>query len=136
IYRYLSKFYKKENLCWVNFQSKIAVAFTEDDNGNVVYKNGKPVFEEEYVIDWAVRRNKVLLYDGEHAEIAYDYKFDKQFGGMKSMFSGNRVKYGHLTEDHLHSAFQVFSIMQWSNEFNLVKPIKKKDWGVGAVSWE
>ena len=135
IYRDLSKFYKKENLCWVSFQEKIPVAFAKDTNKNIIMKNGKPVYEEEYVIDWAVRRLKVLLYDGNKTELAYDYKLDKQFGGMKSMFTGNRVKYGHLTEDHLHSAFQVWAIMEWSNAFNLVKSIKKKSWGVGEVSW-
>lgn len=134
IYRDLSKYYTKENLCWVGFNEKIAVGFEKDEsNGNkIIYKDGKPVYQKEYVIDWAVRRIKHLLYDGDKFEISYDYKLDKQFGGMVSMRSGNRTVYGGIETDHLHASFQVFSIMQWMNEFNLIKPIQKKEWGHGV----
>ncbi len=135
IYRDLSAIYSKEHLVWVAFNEKISVGFEKDENGKIKYEKGKPLYQKEYVIDWAIRRIKHLLYDGELFEIPFDFKLDKQFGAMISMKSGNRTVYGCSEQDHLHASFQVFAIMEWSNRFNLIKPIQKKEWGSGVSSW-
>ena len=136
IYRDLSSFYSKENLVWVAFNEKLPVGFEKDDKGKIKYEKGTPVYQKEYVIDWSIRRIKYLIYDGEKIEIPYDFKFDKQFGAMISMQSSNRTVYACSEQDHLHASFQVFAIMHWMNEFNLIKPIQKKEWGTGISSWD
>ena len=134
IYRDLSKFYTKENLVWVGFGEKTPVGFEKDEKGEIIYEKQIPLIQQEYVIDWSVRRLKHLLYDGDKFEIPLDFKFDKQFAAMVSVKSANRTVYGCKEQDHLHAAFQVFSIMQWQNEFNTIKPVKKADWGIGTFA--
>lgn len=132
VYRDLSAFYTKENLVWVGFSEKISIGFEKDEKGQTKYEKGKPVIQQEYVIDWSIRRLKHLLYDGERFEIPLDFKFDRQFAAMVSVKSGNRTVYGCKEQDHLHAAFQVFSIMQWTQEFALTKPVRKQEWGIGG----
>jgi len=134
IYRDLSKFYTKENLVWVGFGEKTPVGFEKDEKGEIIYEKQIPLIQQEYVIDWSVRRLKHLLYDGDKFEIPLDFKFDKQFAAMVSVKSANRTVYGCKEQDHLHAAFQVFSIMQWQNEFNAIKPVQKADWGIGTFA--
>jgi len=126
IFRRLSKDIPRENLVWVGFNEKIGVDYEEDENGNQVYKDGKEVLKEEYVSAWSVKRNKDLLYS-EQMIIPMDYKFDVQFNSVIAMQSGNRTVYKCTEkEDHLFAAFRVFAIAEWSNLFNLIKPVSTK----------
>ncbi|MHA1787859.1 MAG: LAGLIDADG family homing endonuclease [Candidatus Helarchaeota archaeon] len=136
ICRDLRAHYKtKDNIIMVKFNEKIVVGFEEDENGKVKCKNGEAITQKEFVIDWAVRRLKYLLYDGEHAQLPLDSKFDRQFAAMVAVKTGNRIKYGCKEQDHLHAAFQVFAIIQWVNKMAKVKPLKKFNFGTGACSW-
>lgn len=116
----------KNNLVWVSFNEKIPVDFEKDEKDNVIMKNGKPTYKEEYVAEWSVQHLKELLYS-ERMEIPIDYKFDTQINSIISMQSGNRIVYKCVAEqDHLFQAFQVFSIVEWNSEFILNTPVQKK----------
>lgn len=127
IFRRLEKVFPKENLVYCSFNMKIPVDFDKDDNGNVVYdKDGLPKHVEEYISSWSVHHLKDLLYDQKFA-IPMCYKFDSQINSVIAMKSISRITYKCLAEaDHMFQAFQVFSIAEWSNAFNLIKPIVKK----------
>lgn len=126
IFRSLEEIFPRENLVWVAFNEKIPIDFEKDEKNNIIFKNGEPVFKEEFITDWSVKHLKDLLYNTK-MEIPIDYKFDQQFNSVVSMQSGNRTVYSCIIpENHLFQAFQVFSIAHWSNEFRLIKPIVKK----------
>ena len=126
IYRSLAEVFPADNLVWVSFNEKIPIDFEKDKNGNVIIKNGVPVYKEEYVSEWSVKHLKDLLYSGK-IELPLDYKFDMQFNSVISMQSGSRTVYACISaENHLFQAFQVFSIAQWYNEFKNIRPIPKK----------
>ena len=48
------------------------------------------------------------------------------------MKSGKRTVYGSKTANHLHQAFQVFSIAQWQYEFQQTQPIETNKPGLGV----
>jgi len=129
------KFYGKEKVVRYSGNSKIRVGFEKDDKGNIKIEKGKPVYREERMIEWAVRRLKVLLYETRMV-IPIDYKFQTQFENVISTKSGTRVIYACLNEnDHLFDAFKTFSIAQWlKKDFNQTKPVNK-EWGTGSNSW-
>jgi hypothetical protein len=100
----------------------------KDEKGNVIFKKGEPVYREANVKEWAVKRIKDLLYTGRlKIPVQENYKFDNQFNSIITMKSGNRTLYRVVgTEDHLFDAFLVFAIQQWSEEFSITHPIKRK----------
>jgi len=128
IFRSLAESFPKENLCWCGFNEKIRVGFEKDDDGNVVFENGLPKHREEHVNNWAVKRLKDLLYEEGKIEIPLDYKFDREFNSVIAVQSGNRVIYQCVTQsgDHLFSAWKVFAIAEWNNEFSNANPIRTK----------
>lgn len=134
IYRRLEEDFPKENLCWVGFNEKISIDFEKDDRDNIIYKNGQPTYIEEYVSEWSVRHLKELLYAGK-IEIPEDsYKLDSQLNSIKVFQSGTRTVYECFAEEnHIFQAFQVFSIAEWMNEFNLIKPVMLKEFSKGFV---
>jgi hypothetical protein len=127
IYHSLEESFPKENLSWVHFSEKIPVDVAKDDKGNMIFKDGLPVYKEEYVESWSIKRLKDLLYEQGRCEFPLDYKLDSQLNSVVAVQSGNRTSYQcAATEDHLLAAFRVFSITQWKNEFvNTPKIIKK-----------
>lgn len=126
IFRSLAEVFPKENLVWVAFNEKLPVDFEKHEDGSLVLKSGKPVHKEEYVSEWSIQHLKTLLYNGR-IELPIDYKFDNQINQVIAMQSGVRTVYSCLAEEnHLFQAFQVFSIAQWYNAFNLLKPINRK----------
>jgi len=134
IYRALEEKYPKENLVWVAFNEKISVEFAKDDKDQIIYQGGEPTYVEEFVSEWSIKHLKDVLYDGK-VEIPEDaYKLDTQLNSVRVFQSGTRLRY-ELTseEDHLFQAFQVFSIVHWMNEFNLLKPIKTKIFAKSGV---
>lgn len=127
IYRSLEEVFPKENLCWVGFNEKIRVEVEKDEKGNVIMKEGQPVWKEEYVDSWSVKRLRDLLYEEGKFELPLDYKFDSQLNQVISTQSGNRTLYTCINaEDHLFAAFRVFGITEWTNYLTIVKSIKKK----------
>jgi hypothetical protein len=133
IFRRLEELYTRDHLIWVGFNEKIAVDFEKDAANNIVFKDGKPVHTEEYVSEWSIKRLKDLLYS-EKIYLPLDYKLDVQLNSVVSMVSGNRTVYKCVSdEDHLLAAFRVFAIIEWYNEFNLIRPIVKKKFSkIGA----
>ena len=126
IYRSLEEICPKENICWVSFNEKVAVDFERDDHNNIILKDGLPIYREEYITEWSIKRLKDLLYEGK-VQLPLDYKLDIQLNSVVSMQSGNRIVYQCINDqDHLFAAFRVFAICQLQNEFALVKPILTK----------
>ncbi len=134
IFRSLEDNFDREHLVWVAFNEKIAIDFEKDDNNNIVYKDGKPVHREEFIPEWSIQHLKEDLLYNERLYLPLDYKLDTQLNSVISLQSGNRTVFRTVSEeDHLLSAFRVFSIAQWMNEFNLLKPIIKKKFAKTGV---
>jgi len=127
------KLYSKDNVVRYAGASKINVDFEKDDKNKIIIKNGKPVYRQEFMSEWSVRRLKALLYE-ERCRIPQDFKFDRQINSVVSKLSGTRRVYQCLSEnDHMFDAWRVFAISQWlKKDFNLTKPIKKQ-WGLGTA---
>jgi hypothetical protein len=121
-----------ENIKAVDFNSKINIDFDKDEKGNIKYDSkGNPEYKAEYVVDWSIQRLKHLFYNKKISAL-YDNKLDQQFDGITVMKSGQRTVYGSKVANHLHQAFQVFSICQWNFEFAKLKPIQRRKMGIGA----
>lgn len=135
IYRSLEKTVPIENLVWYAGSNKIAVDFEKNDKGNAILVKGEPVYKEEIMKEWSVRRLKALLYE-TRMSLPIDYKFDTQINSVIALQSGTRTIYQCVAEsNHLFEAFRVFAISQWlKGDFNQTKPIRK-EWGIGVSSW-
>ena len=126
IYGRLEEIFPKENLIWVSFQEKLPTVPEKDEQGRVKTKDGKIVYREEYVVNWAFQRLKELLY-GKKFELPLNHKFDEQANSIIVVKSRTRTNYDCLaSENHLYQSFQVFAIMQWLGELQLNKPILNK----------
>lgn len=135
IYNELEKTISKNNLVWYDGSMKLEVGFQTDQDGKTVFKDGKPVFKQEYMSEWAVKRLKDLMYEGRII-IPEDFKFIAQFGQVISMISGTRTIYKCVSVqgDHLFDSFKVFGIAQWLKaDFNTTPNIIS-DWGGGATN--
>lgn len=135
IYRSLELSYPKENLVWVGFNEKTQVGIAKNDKGLPMFDGkGKPVYVEEYVSEWTMKRLKHLLYE-EKMSLPIDYKLDIQLNSIMSTQSGTRTVYAVVCdEDHLLSAFRCFAYAEWLNEWKIVKGIKKKKHCKSGVS--
>ena len=133
IYRGLNEMYPSDNMVWCNFAEKIDVDFEKDENGRFVYKDGHPVYKQEFVADWSIIRLKHLFYE-EILVLPKDFKLEVQINNVVCMISGKRIVYQCLAEaDHLISAFRVFAIAQWDSELRVIKAIRKKKFSrIGA----
>ncbi len=128
--------YGKEHVVRYGGNYKVRVDFKKDEKNNPITVKGKPVYREEYMSEWSVRRLKVLLYE-TRINIPIDYKFDEQINSVISTTSGMRKIYACISEsgDHLFSSFKTFAIAQWlMKDFNQT-PKMTQDWGTGASSW-
>jgi hypothetical protein len=131
MFSHLAKKYP-ENIVGVSFNEKISIDFEKDNNGNIIYEaSGKPKYKDEFIVDWSIQRLKHLFYNRKIVAL-FDMKLDVQFDSVIVMRSGQRTVYGSKTANHLHQAFQVFSICQWQYEFKQVQPIQKRKLGFGA----
>jgi hypothetical protein len=127
IYRELEEYFEKENLIYCSFNEKIPVEFDRDERDNIIFKSGNPLYIDEYVSEWSVKHLKDLLYNGKIRIPFNSYKFDIQINSVVASPSQSRIKYECVSEeDHLFQAFQVFSISEWMNAFNLIKPVNNK----------
>jgi len=112
---------------------KVNVGFEKDEEDNIVFKNGKPVYKTEYMSEWSVRRLKKLLYDKKF-RIPLDYRFDKQLNAVISKISGTRKMYicPSGIGDHLFDAFRVLAIIIWKiRDFEDIPPTNSS-WGLGT----
>lgn len=127
IFRSLEEIFPRENLVWCAFQEKIKIGIEKDEEGRDIFKEGKPVYKEEFVDGWSIKRLKDLLYDEGRIEIPLDYKLDNQLNSIIATQSGNRTVYTCLSsEDHLLAAWRVWAISEWLNYMTIVSPIRKK----------
>lgn len=128
IFHSLEEVFPKENLQHCSFNEKIKVDIEKDENtGKEIFKDGKPVWREEYVEVWSIKRLKDLLYEEGKVEIPLDFKLDTQLNSIISTQSGNRTLFKCISEeDHLLAAWKVFAIAEWLNYLNIVKSIQKK----------
>lgn len=121
----LSKKYP-ENIIPVSFNEKIDMDFEKDDKGKIKYDSqGKPVYKQEYIVDWSIQQLKDIFYNHK-IRCFMDYKFDTQISGVIAMSSGLRTVYKYKTANHLFQAFQVFGIVHWQTEFKNINQINKK----------
>ena len=121
-----------DNIIWVSFNEKIRIDFEKDAKGNFIMDSkGEYLYKEEYITDWSIQRLKQLFYN-QKMECLTDYKLDLQFGGIVSTRSGTRTVYASKVANHLHQAFQVFSVVEWQVEFVNIKPVQRKKPGMGA----
>jgi hypothetical protein len=126
IYRALEEVFPKENLIWVGFNEKLPIDIEKNEKGFPVYSNGVPVYREEYVSEWSIKRLKDLLYEVK-TSLPLDYKLDMQINSVIATQSGQRTVYSVVSEeDHLLSAFRVFSIAEWQTEGKCSKKINIK----------
>ncbi len=129
--------YGKEHVVRYAGASKINVLLAKDEKGNAIFKNGEPVYRQEYMSVWSVARLKILLYE-TRINIPIDYKLDDQLNNVISTKGKtSRATYPCIAEsgDHLYSSFRVFSIAQWlKKDFNQT-PEMKQDMGIGVSSW-
>ena len=127
IFRALVEKLGTDKMVWVGFNEKIKVDFDRDDQNNIVFENGQPVYKEEYVSDWSVKRLKDLLYEQKFI-LPLDYKLDIQLNSVVSMVSGTRTVYECVSEeDHLFASMRVFAIAEWYKEFDQRHPLKIKN---------
>ena len=138
IFRSLEEVFPKNNLCWVSFSEKLAVGYEKNEiTGEIIFKDGKPVNQEEYVVEWSIKHLKDLLYSGKF-DLPLDHKLDRQLNSVISFRSKNSLRtiYECACElgDHLFQSMQIFSITQWINEFNNSKSIIKKKFCKSGVS--
>jgi len=133
IFRSLEEKYNREHLIWVAFNEKIHVDFDKDENGNIIFQDGQPLYREEFISEWSVQHLKDLLYN-EKIYIPIDYKLDVQLNSVVCSQKSSRISYACICEeDHLFAAFRVFSIVEWMEEFNIIKPITVKKFGKTGV---
>jgi len=126
VYRNLNKIYDSSQLIWVAFQEKIDVAIKYDNNGNVERdKDGKILYEQEYVSDWSVSRIKDIFYK-ERIDCLYDPQLDKEFNNMIST-RNLRDKYkSKISRDHKHQSIVKNEIVLCKiNNKILSKPIEE-----------
>lgn len=130
IFRTLADSFAPENMVWCSFTEKLKIGFEVNDKGQLVKdSNGNPVYKEEYVSEWSVKRLKDLFYE-ERMSIPQDYKLDVQLNSVVGTMSGARTVYQVMgEEDHLFAAFRVFAIMQWDCEFKNARPTSTKRFG-------
>jgi hypothetical protein len=127
IFRSLEEVFPKENLSWCSFNEKIRISIEKDDNGKEIIKDGEPIWVEEFVDAWSIKRLRDLLYEENKFELPIDYKLDNQLNSIIATQSGKRTLYSCVAqEDHLLAAFRVFAIAEWLNYLTLVKPLRSK----------
>jgi hypothetical protein len=136
IYNELEKTISKNNLVWYDGSMKIKVGFETDLDGNTKFDDkGNPVYKEEFMSEWSVKRLKDLFYAGQII-LGEDYKFISQFTSVISMQSGTRTIYKCTCAqgDHLFDSFKVFAIAQWLKASFNDTPEIGESWGVGATN--
>jgi hypothetical protein len=121
----LSKKYQGK-IVWISFNEKSKIDYAKDDQGNFILDSkGNYQYKEEYNTDWSIQRLKQIFYNTK-IEIPLDYKFDLQFANIVATTSGMRIVYGSKVANHLHQAFQVWSLVEWQTEFISNQPTKRK----------
>ena len=132
----LEEAYSKDNVVRYAGASKLPVGFEKDKEGNTLLKAGNPIYRQEYMSEWSVRRLKVLLYEAR-LNLPTDYKLDDQINSVISTTSGTRKTYLCISEsgDHLFDSFRVFAIAEWLKHSFNDTPRMKTEWGSGASSW-
>ncbi len=138
IYRELERIYSKDNLVYYDGREKVNVDFEKDDKGNIKREKGKPVYLQEFMSEWSVRRLKALLYENL-LSLPKDFKFDKQLSSVVALPGHSRTKYRCITQqgDHLWSAFKTFAICEWLKNSLLKTPSmnKNENFSGGVSSW-
>jgi hypothetical protein len=122
----LEKDFAKENIVKYQGQSKIPVDFIYDER----------LYKEEFMAEWSVRRLQMILYEqmvNVPSKDECSSKFEIQFNSVISTHVGIRTVYKCMLEDDHHfDAWKVFAVAQWMHEFNLIQPVKPKEWGLGV----
>lgn len=116
----------EEHITRCLFGANIVVGFETDKNGKVQRdKNGNVIEKKENTLHWANKQLDDVFYSGQ-IELPYDPKFLKEFAHYFQVTIGNTTKYGTSSTDHLVQSFQTFAIVQFLNEFKLLKNKNKK----------
>jgi intein/homing endonuclease len=122
IFRRLEEAMPKDNLIAYAGNKKISIGFQKDVKGEVVFKDGLALYQEEHMSEWSVKHLKDLFYDGTMI-CPIDNKLDTQLNSVVLLSSGNRSVFSCIAkEDHLFDSFKIFSIAHWFVNFNSSAP--------------
>lgn len=132
IYRELALLIPQKYLSWVSFAEKLTVGFEKDEDGEIIYLKGDPKPKLEYNSEYSIQHLKELFYDNKF-DLAQDDKLDTQIDGIVQIQSANRVVFDSVCANHLHQAFQVFSITEWKHRFT-IPDNKPKKLSLGIIS--
>ena len=117
-----------DHLLKVKFNANIEVDYERDaETGEIlVDKNNNPIFHSVNTREWAFQELPKLFYNGL-MEIPLDDVFLNQFTNMMGFQTkAKKIIYDVKTgENHLHSAFEVFAICRFINEFKSMKNINQ-----------
>lgn len=93
---------------------KVDVEPEKNERGEVIFREGKPVYRQEFMSEWSIHHLRKLIYD-EKLQLPLDYKFDNQITSIVATYKSNRILYECISEtgDHLIDSFKVFSILDW-----------------------
>jgi len=133
---YFEKIYSKDNVVRYAGAGKINVGIEKDKKGKEIFKNGKPVYRQEFMSEWSVARLKVLLYE-TRINIPIDYKLQDQLNSVICVTSGTRKTYPCISEtgDHLFSGWRVFAICEWLKHSFNDTPKMSQERAIGVCSW-
>ena len=122
IFRRLEEVLPKENLIAYAGNKKINIGFQQDATGQVIFKEGLPLYVEEHMSEWSVKHLKELFYD-QLLICPIDGKLEAQINSVVVISSGTRTVFSCIAkEDHLFDAFKIFSIAHWFINFNSSAP--------------
>ena len=117
-----------DHLLKVSFKENIEVGFERDPVTKVmlVDANNDPIFIKRHTRDWAFQELPKIMYSGI-IEIPFDEKFLNQFTStIAKQIHGKKTIYANKSsEDHLHSAFEVFAICRFKKQFDILKNVNQ-----------
>ncbi len=126
IYRRLEEDFGKDAMVYYAGAAKVAVGFKKDDKNRIMMKEGKPVVDEEFMSEWAVKHLKDLFYE-QQVVIPEDYRFLAQINQVMAIRLTNRIVFDCVaTDNHLFDAFKVFAILHWERCSSPVQAKPKK----------
>jgi intein/homing endonuclease len=116
----------EEHLCNFGSNNNIDIDFIKDANGRLLRdRSGKPQVRTEKTIIWGIQCLEDILYNGK-IELPHDEKFLKEFSQYYEIRTGNSVKHGSTTTEHLHDSFVLFALCAWENENGINKNKQRK----------
>ena len=111
----------EEHLVECHFRKKIDVGFVEDSKGKVkTDSKGRPIIRQEDPLEWANSELEKIYYNGL-MEIPHDEIFIHEVQSYFCVRTGNQLKFGSSTTNHILQSHQVCALARFFNETKKVK---------------